>query len=400
MKINVAVLFGGKSVEHEISIISAIQAIGYFDTDKYHIIPVYMTKQGAMYIGKDIDKIEAYKDINTLLKKSTLVTLASIDGKTLIIEHPLGRNSVKKGIAIDVVFPIVHGTNVEDGGLQGFLKTLGVPFVGCDVLASAVGMDKHVMKLVFKDAGIPVLDCRCYLNADYYADEEKILSAIEETFDYPVIVKPVNLGSSVGISKANNREELTDSVEHAFQFSPRILVEHAIENLREINCAVMGDIYECEASECEEPLNASDILSYEDKYLGGEKSNEGSKGMASLSRKIPADIPAEMRERIRNLAAAAFTALGGNGVARIDFMIDKDTNEVYLNEINTIPGSLSFYLWEPLGISYAEMLERMINLALKRSREESAIVYSFDTNILDNCSFNGSKTKKYGKLMK
>ena len=398
MKINVAVMFGGKSVEHEISVISALQAAEHLDKEKYAVIPIYITKQGKMYTGEEIGKIESYKKIDELLRKSKQVILTNEDGKVVMAEYPVkfsfGR---KSNTVIDVVLPIVHGTNVEDGTLQGYLKTLGVPFAGCDVLASAVGMDKHVMKLVFADSGIPVLESRRYLKTDFIGDADRVVADIEATFGYPVIVKPVNLGSSVGISKAHDRDTLNEALDLAFRFASIVLVERAITNLREINCAVLGDIYEAEASECEEPLNATDILSYEDKYMAGGKSSGGSKGMASLARKIPADITKEQRELIRSMAVKAFQALGGNGVARIDFMIDTTDNKVYLNEINTIPGSLAFYLWKPLGISYTELLDRMIKLALKRAREESEIVYSFDTNVLDNCSFGSPKSGKFSK---
>ena len=398
MKINVAIMFGGKSVEHEISVISALQAAENLDKEKYETVYIYISKQGKMYTGEEIGKIESYKNMDALLKKSKQVILINEGGKVVMAEYPQKRGFGKKRDAvIDVVLPIVHGTNVEDGTLQGYLKTLGVPFAGCDVLASAVGMDKHVMKLVFQDAGIPVLESKCFLKTEFIDDEQKVVSAVETTFGYPVICKPVNLGSSVGISKANNQAELVEALDLAFQFASTVLVERAITNLREINCAVLGDIYEAEASECEEPLNATDILSYEDKYLAGGKSSGGSKGMASLSRKIPADITLEQRETIRTMAVKAFQALGGNGVARIDFMIDTTDNTIYLNEINTIPGSLAFYLWSPIGVSYPQLLDRMIKLALKRTREENDIVYSFDTNVLDNCSFGSPKHGKFGK---
>ena len=398
MKINVAVMFGGKSVEHEISMISALQAAEHLDKEKYNVIPIYISKQGKMYTGEEIGSIEAYKNIDTLLKNSRQIILTNEDGKVVMADYPVKfRFGKKANTVIDVALPIVHGTNVEDGTLQGYLKTLGVPFAGCDVLASAVGMDKHIMKLVFREAGIPVLDSKCFLKTQFIANEDEVISAIEDTFGYPVIVKPVNLGSSVGISKAKDRAELTEALDLAFQFAPTVLVERAITNLREINCAVLGDIYEAEASECEEPLNATDILSYEDKYMAGGKQSGGSKGMASLARKIPADISDEQRTLIRNMAVKAFQAIGGNGVARIDFMIDTTDNTVYLNEINTIPGSLAFYLWKPLGISYTELLDRMIKLALKRSREEAEIVYSFDTNVLANCSFGSPKAGKFSK---
>lgn len=398
MKIKVAIMFGGKSVEHEISVISALQAAENLDKDKYEAVFIYITKQGKMYTGEDVGKIESYKNIDNLLRKSKQVILINEGDRTVMAEFPLKRRLGKKrNTVIDVALPIVHGTNVEDGTLQGYLKTLGVPFVGCDVLASAVGMDKHIMKLVFRDAGIPVLESKCFLKTEFISDEQNVISSIESAFGYPIICKPVNLGSSVGIRKAHNKVELAEALDLAFQFASIVLVERAITNLREINCAVLGDIYEAEASECEEPLNATDILSYEDKYLVGEKSAGASKGMASLSRKIPADISMDQRELIRSMAVKAFQAIGGNGVARIDFMIDTADNMVYLNEINTIPGSLAFYLWKPVGVSYPQLLDRMINLALKRAREENDIVYSFDTNVLDNCSSGFSKIGKMGK---
>lgn len=400
MKIAVAVLFGGKSVEHEISVISAVQAMGYLDKEKYELVPVYITKAGKMYTGEKLTKIENFKNINALLAECRQVVMTNLDGRCVLLPYPMKLGYKKHIKAIDVALPIVHGTNVEDGALQGFLKTLDVPFAGCDVLASAVGMDKHVMKLVFQDAGIPVLPCKCFLKSDYYADEKAMVAAIEESFSYPVIVKPVNLGSSVGINKAKNREELVEALDLAFRFAPKVLVERAITALREINCSVLGDVYEAEASECEEPLNATDILSYEDKYMSGGKGAKGSKGagMASLARKIPADISPEFREEIRTMAVRGFQALGGNGVARIDFMIDTEENKVYLNEINTIPGSLSFYLWKPVGVEYRKLLDRMISLALKRQREEGEITYSFDSSVLENCSFGGSKGAKGSKL--
>lgn len=397
MKISVAVLFGGKSVEHEISVISAVQAMGYLDKEKYELVPVYITKSGKLYTGEKLTQIENFRDTKALLKDCRQVVMTNLEGRCVLLPYPMKFGYKKHIQTIDVAMPIVHGTNVEDGALQGFLKTLDVPFTGCDVLSSAVGMDKHVMKLVFQDAGIPVLPCKCYLKSDYFADETKMVAAIEESFAYPVIVKPVNLGSSVGINKAKNREELVEALDLAFRFAPKVLVERAITALREINCSVLGDIYEAEASECEEPLNATDILSYEDKYMSGGKGSKGS-GMASLARKIPADLTPEQREEIRTMAVRGFQALGCCGVSRIDFMIDTAENKVYLNEINTIPGSLSFYLWKPVGVEYPQLLDRMISLALKRQREEGEITYSFDTSVLEGCSFGGSKGAKGSKL--
>ncbi|MCR5602842.1 MAG: D-alanine--D-alanine ligase [Lachnospiraceae bacterium] len=389
MKTRVAMIFGGKSVEHEVSVISGIQAILSMDTDKYEVIPVYMTKKNEMYIGEDIGNIEAYKDINALLNKSQRVIMVNENGRVKLMPFPFKKFGKNIETEIDIAFPVVHGTNVEDGAFQGYLKTLGIPFVGCDVTASAIGMDKFIMKAVLKEGGVPVLDAKLYTLSDY-ADMEALLDSVEKEIGYPAIVKPVNLGSSVGISVAKNRIELTNSIDDAFRYATKVLVEHAITRLREINCAVLGDENEAIASECEEPLHTEDILSYEDKYVSNAKGG-GSKGMASVSRKIPAEISAELREEIRKMAVRSFKLLGCNGVARIDFMIDEENDRLYFNEINTIPGSLSFYLWEPVGVPYKELLTRMIDLCLKRSRQEESLTFTFDTNILNSASFGGSK---------
>lgn len=392
MKTRVAMVFGGKSVEHEVSVISGIQAVMNMDTDKYEVIPVYMTKKNDMYIGEDIGKIESYKDIDGLLKRSQRVIMMNEGDRVVLLKYPLKKFGKNYSQEIDVVFPVVHGTNVEDGALQGYFKTLGVPFVGCDVTASAVGMDKYIMKAILKESDVPVLDAKVFTLSDY-AEIDEMIATIESAIGYPVIVKPVNLGSSVGISVAKDRVELTRSIDDAYRYATKVLVEHAISNLREINCAVLGDENEAIASECEEPLHTKDILSYEDKYVSNAKGS-GSKGMASVSRKIPAELTPEKREEVRGLAVRAFQALGCNGVSRIDFMIDEDNGKLYFNEINTIPGSLAFYLWEPIGVPYKELLDRMIGLALKRERTEKNLTFTFDTNILNQSGFGGQKGSK------
>ncbi|MBR6396014.1 MAG: D-alanine--D-alanine ligase, partial [Lachnospiraceae bacterium] len=323
MKTRVAMIFGGKSVEHEVSVISGIQAYLSMNTDKYDVIPVYMNKKNEMYIGEDIGKIEEYKDIPALLNKSKRVIMLREGDKVVLKEQKTKLFGGMKPIEIDVAFPVVHGTNVEDGAFQGYLKTLGLPFVGCDVTASAVGMDKYIQKLILKENNIPVLDAKLYTGSDY-ANMDKMVGGIEATFGYPVIVKPVNLGSSVGITVAKDRDSLVAALDNGFKYSTKVLVEHAISKLREINCSVLGDENEAEASEIEEPMHTEDILSYEDKYVSNAKGS-GSKGMASVARKIPAEVSPEMREKIRDLAVRAFKVLGCNGVSRIDFMIDEET---------------------------------------------------------------------------
>ena len=224
---------------------------------------------------------------------------------------------------------------------------------------------------------------------------------MEKKFAYPVIVKPVNLGSSVGISVAHDKENLEKSLAEALKYADTVIVERAIVNLREINCSVVGDAAEAQASECEEPFMCDEILSYKDKYMsssGAKGAKSGaSKGMASLQRKVPADISPENRERIRTMAVESFKWLGCCGVSRIDFMIDADTNELFINEFNTIPGSLSFYLWKPLGVSYTQLLDKLISLAFKRQRETADITFSFDTNILAMGAPTGAKGAKGAK---
>lgn len=393
MKIRVGLFFGGKSVEHEVSIISAIQAFNAFDREKYDVIPVYITKNNELYTGEAAGKIEEYRNIPALIKKSKRVVIINEGSRTKLVCYPMKKFGDSTVAEIDVAFPVVHGTNVEDGALQGYFQTLSIPYVGCDVLSSAVGMDKYVMKAVLKDNGIPVLDCVTVTASEFAKDADAVADNIKEKIGLPAIVKPINLGSSVGIKIGRDVDGLKEALDYAFGFSGRVLVERAIQELREINCSVCGDIDGAEASECEEPIGSDEILSFEDKYTGGSKSSKSS-GMASLKRKIPADLTEELRNEIRETAVKAFKCLGCSGVSRIDFMIDTAENKLYLNEINTIPGSLSFYLWEPLGVKYSELLDKMVMLAIKRDRELRNLNFTFESNILSEVKLGGTKGGK------
>ncbi len=397
MKTTVAFIFGCRSVEHEVSIISAVQAMRAVDTKKYDVIPVYVTKTGEMYTSEKMFEIEPFRDTKTLISESEPVTM--IKSGNDVVLHFLRQKMFKKkeDIVLNAAFPVVHGTNCEDGTLQGYLEFLGLPYVGCDVLSSAVGMDKAVFKYVMQAAGLPVLDCICFYAREYSENREAFIEKAEKEIGYPMIVKPVNLGSSVGISKAKDRAALLDAVDLAVSFSDKVLIEHAVTAIREINCSVVGDADECAASVCEEPFMNDEILSYEDKYMGGGKSSGGSKGMASLARKIPADISEEKSNEIRELACKVFRALGGAGVVRIDFIIDTASDKVYVNEINTIPGSLSFYLWEKTELSYTKLIDKLISLAFRRSRNRENLTFTIDTNILSGVSF-GAKGAKGSKL--
>ena len=396
MKTNVAVFYGCRSVEHEVSIISAVQAMRSIDREKYDVTPVYVTKDGEMYTGSGLFEIENYRNLPELLKNSKRVNFARENGNVYMKYENSGLFS-KKNVQIDVAFPVVHGTNCEDGTIEGFFEFLGLAYVGCDIISSAVGMDKAVFKDVLKTAKLPVLDCVTVRARAYMSNKEEITQKILNTIGLPLIVKPINLGSSVGITKVSSKEELDSAITLAFSFTDRILVEHAVTAIREINCSVVGDADNCEASVCEEPFMNDEILSYEDKYMSNSKNGGQSKGMASLGRKIPADISPEKSDEIRKLACDIFKALGCCGVVRIDFIIDTETDTVYANEINTIPGSLAFYLWEATGVPYKELINKLIDLAFRRQRNRENITYTIETNILSGVSF-GTKGAKGAKM--
>lgn len=396
MKIKLLVLFGGKSTEHEVSIVSFAQAMENIDKNKYEIFPIYISKSGDFYYHEDLYfNVKNFSNINELLNKSVNVHLVKEKNK-IYLKRTSKKIFEKNFISeIDVAFPIVHGTNVEDGNLQGYLHTLGLPIVGPSCLSAALTMDKYIMKQYLKSLDIPIISALRF-DINDYIDKNNLIKSIKYNFEFPVIVKPVNLGSSIGISKANDENKLSEALDLAFTFSNIILVEKAISNLREINCAVLGDINNIEVSLLEEPFGKDDILSFKDKYLSGGKNgskntknsfhskNSGIKnsGMASLSRKIPADIDDNLKNKIIEYAKKAFKYLCLSGVCRIDFIIDKDNNQVYLNEANSIPGSLSYYLFDKKGINYPNLLDKLIGIALDEKRREDNLNWTFDNNLL------------------
>lgn len=395
MKTNVAVFFGGRSVEHEISVLSALQAINAMDTEKYNIVPIYITKQGRWFTGPALLDIKNYKDLKSIEQKATEVYMRPVYGDFNLYEIKAG-GMFSKGqrivSEIHVAIPVLHGTNGEDGIFEGLLETIGLPFAGCNTLSSANGMDKITMKMILREEGIPVVDYVWLTDKQWIAEKDAQLKRVEEKLGYPVIVKPANLGSSVGISKAADREELIKAIDNAEKFSKRIIVEHMIENLKEINCSVLGDADEYQSSVCEEPIKTGDFLSYEDKYMGGSKS---AKGMQASDKRIPAQIPEKTSERIRKMAGDTFRVLSCHGVSRIDVMIDEADGNIYVNEINTIPGSLSFYLWEASGIKFKDLMDRLVQLALRRKRETDRKTFTYDHNIF--AMGGGLKGTKGGK---
>lgn len=379
MKTNIGVFFGGRSTEHEISVISASQAMHAINRDRYDVTPIYITKQGRWYTGEALFDVANYRDLPALLKQCTEVYMRPTFGDYHLYgaKKPMfGGNPV---IAhLDVVIPVLHGSNGEDGIFEGVLDTIGIPYAGCNVLASANGMDKITMKMILGACGVPVVPYVWFTDKQWFGQRDALIEEIEKKIGYPVIVKPANLGSSVGIGRAADRTQLIAKVDEAEKYSTRLIVEHMVDNLKEINCSVLGDCDDYATSVCEEPIKSGEILSYQDKYMGGTK---GAQGMQASQKRIPADLPVEVSDRIRYLAGETFRVLSCHGVSRVDVIMDEDNGEIYVNEINTIPGSLSFYLWEATGIPFDKLMDRLVALAIKRKREMERKTVSYDQNI-------------------
>ena len=390
--IKVGVIFGGETVEHEVSIISAVQAMNKLDNDKYEIIPIYISKENEWYTGAALREVETFKDMELLKRYTKNVVLYNKNGRFVLQSKGFFKSIVNE---VDIILPVVHGTNVEDGALQGYLRTIGVPFVGSDVLPSAIAQDKVVQKQVFASVDLPMPEYVWFYDSEYREDNDAIVDKIEDKLDYPVIVKPATLGSSVGIKTANNKKALVKAIEEAIGYDSKIIVEEKIENLTEVNISVLGNYESQKLSEIEEVMTDNDLLTYDDKYVNGGKKTGKSGGMASASRKIPASISDNLKDDVREIATKAFKAVGLSGDVRIDFLIDQKKKKAYINEINSCPGSLAFYLWEPVGKNFTALLDEMINIGVKDYKKRNNKVHSFKTNILSG--FNGLKGCK-GKL--
>ena len=387
MKLNVGVLFGGNSVEHEVSIISASQAMAAFDSERYHVVPLYLSKDNQLYSGSQLLDVKQFKDLDAIKKKVPQVTLYK--EKQNIFVQSVKAFPWQKAQRIDVVVPVVHGTHCEDGSVQGYLETMGIPYAGSDVIGAALGQDKIFMKMAFAYHDLPMVPW-LYFDVKAYADDKtKQLKKIAE-LGYPVVVKPARLGSSVGISFVNAEDEIEEAITTALQYDMRVIIEKAVQNLREVNCSVLGDELDAKASVLEEVMKYDAILSYKDKYQGSNKS----KGMASTSRICPADLDAETTQKIQDLALESFKVLACAGVVRIDFMMDAKTNAIYINEVNTIPGSLAFYLWEKSGLRFSDLMDALVDQAINRTRRKAKMIFSFETNLLEGYGSKGSKGVK------
>jgi len=379
-------------VEHEVSIVTAMQVFENINRDKYDIIPVYIDKKGRWFVDNKLGQLENFKDIklNPLkfwknFRRAEYFFEASPSVKAL---SPKSAFKFLQKIKADIYFSVIHGTYGEDGTIQGMFEMAGVPYVGSCVTGSAVGMDKIIQKSVFKDNGIPVVKYVWFLKSEWENDKIRIIRHIEETLGYQVFIKPANLGSSVAINKAGGLKELENAIEIASSFDRRIIVEEAKEGIIEINCSVIGN-NDLTASVCEQPIMGEQMLSYEDKYLKGGKIKglpAGRQGMAGLSRLVPAPISEELTKKIQETAKKAFRAIDAAGIARVDFMVKSDTEEFWITEINTLPGSLSFYLWEKSDVSFSELINRLINLGFERYKEHQSLMFSYDSDLIEKAS--------------
>ncbi len=403
-KKNIGVIFGSRSCEHEISIITAIQFMENMDKEQYNIIPIYIANDGVWYTGDTLMKYGTYKFFEENKPKLKTVILPPNPNTKGLIIFPTKFLQKQEIIPIDVMVVSIHGMNGEDGTVQGILELANIPYVSSGVLGSAVGMDKIVMKSVFEGHKLPILKYEYFLRNDWYDNKNSIIKQIEDNLNYPVFVKPANLGSSIGISKAKNTDELINAIEIAIEYDKRIIVEEGINDLIEINCAAMGYDKFVEASVCEQPTTWEEFLTFDDKYLKGinkdaakqEKDNSNPTSMNTMDRKIPADIPDDLSKEIQDLAIKTFKALSCSGTARIDFLVDKNTMKPYINEINTIPGCFSFYIWEyDNKYPYPKLIDKLIDIAIKVNIEKNKNNYTFQSKIINNL---GNGEKLGGKL--
>lgn len=389
MKKNIAVFFGGRSVEHDVSIITGLQLIDNADKEKYNLFPVYLARDGEWFCGEKLRDVQFYKNFNPDDKGISRVFLNPAPGKRELLSQ--GKFGVKTIHTIDIALLGMHGAHGEDGTLQGLFELADIPYTSPGVVGSAVGMDKIVMKNAFRGAGLPVLDGVFFERSAFSKNPDGVAEQVEQKCAYPVFVKPANLGSSIGISKAKDRESLKIALTVAFSYDRRVLVEKAVENIMEINSAVVGYADDVTVSLLEQPVTWKDFLTFDEKYL---RTDGASKGMKSLARKIPAPIDEETTTEIVEMSKIVFQSLDMKGVVRIDYIVDQDTGLVYVNEANTIPGSLAFYLFEPAGVPFRELIDKMISCAERQMEDKKNNSFAYDSAILQKAGTGAKVVKK------
>lgn len=387
-KKTVGVIFGSRTVEHDVSIVTAQQVMQALNPQKFDVVPIYITRTGQWITGEGLRDLKTFQLENFAEMMGIKDTIISPDTrhKGLITPPIAGRFGKNQLDQLDVVFPVMHGTHGEDGTLQGLLELADIPYVGSGVMAAALSRDKIMLKTVLAQFGLPVLKHVALSRHEWINAPNAVLERIASTITYPAFVKPATLGSSIGVARVTNAEEARNFINVAANFDRRIMVEEAVENVIEINCAVMGN-YDVKPSVLEQPISWQEFLTYEEKYMR----SEGAAGMKGAERKIPAPISDELTARIQQMAVEAFKHVDGRGMARVDFLVREGTDAVYLNEINMIPGSMAFYLWQASGMSAAAVVERMIELALEVHAEKRQTVYNYQTNLLAHASAKGLK---------
>lgn len=375
----VLVVYGGVSPEHEVAVITALQVMNALKSAGHIVIPLYISKEGGWFLGNgEFLKPELYKDLTGVERKGKRVVLSPDRNFGLLVKNWLGFGNVDA--QPEVIFPVVHGHGGEDGTLQGLFEMSGIPYVGCGVTVSGLKIDKYLAKKVAGSLGIDVLP-----DALIVKGEKPDIAKIK----FPVMVKPVGLGSSIGLTLVKKKTQLSDALEVAFAYDQRVMVEQALDDFSEVNISIMGN-NPYKLSITEQPVSSGQLLSFDDKYTGqGAKS----KGMAGAKRYLPAKMPDKTIKQVEEKAMRLFRAIGGKGIARIDFMIDKK-GKVYFNEINTMPGSLSFYMWEKAGLSFPKLVDRLVELAIEDHKEKEKLITTFESNILSSFAAQGIKGNK------
>ena len=398
-KTTLGVIFGSRSCEREVAIISAVQLMNYVNPEKYDLVPVYIAPDGRWYTGKALRDMQTYvsfdprkaglEEVKLDLTAGSGARLAMRPGKGLF-----GKAEQVIVARLNVCVIVMHGLNGEDGTLQGLLELANLPYTSTGVAGSAIGMDKIMMKRFFQGCGFPVLPGIAVKASAYSADPKAVHDQVARELGYPVFVKPANLGSSIGVSRADDEASLADALELAFEYDRRVLIEKGLDKPIELNCSVIGFDGEMEASPIEMPITHDQTLTFAEKYLSGGGTKLS--GMASLNRVLPAPIPDERRDEIQALSKRIFDELDCKGVVRIDYMWDRETDQLYITEINTIPGSLAFYLWQAKGVKYSTLIDRMVDYAMKAHAEKNERTFVYTSDILSGAQL-GSKGAKGAK---
>jgi D-alanine-D-alanine ligase len=390
-KKTVGVIFGSRSVEHDVSVVTAQQVMQALKPEKYDTVPIYITRDGRWLTGAALRDLKTFQasDISEMMGIKDIIISPSTAHHGAIIPPVsgfFGRSQVRR---LDVVFPVLHGSHGEDGTVQGLLELADIPYVGAGVMASAVTRDKIMLKTILSHGGFSVVKHVAFSRQEWVSGADAVLERIERELTYPVFVKPASLGSSIGVARAKDATEARNYINIAANFDRRLLVEEAVQGGIEINCAVMGNT-DVKASVLEQPITWQEFLTYEEKYMRGE----GATGMKGAERKIPAPISEELTNRIQQMAIDAFKAVDGRGTARVDFLVREQAGEVFLNEINTIPGSMAFYLWQATGMPPAAVVDRLIDLALEAHADKRKTIYNYKTGLLAHAAAKGLKGVK------